>query len=157
MVRFVDQEVTKLATEKVLWAAGWACYYCEARWASVVDHVRPAAQEGSSAEGNLVAACERCNAQKSGKTPAAWKAWRLARGMSWPPPNLSHVFGLFLDALTDTEKEALDRITRADDTRFWDFERAFMRRYHRGDELDFERDRAELTLIVNAFAAERDV
>jgi 5-methylcytosine-specific restriction endonuclease McrA len=61
------------------------CAYCGGT-ADSVDHVMPVSRGGSCKMRNLAAACRRCNSEKGKRTPAEWKAWRLARGRSWPPP-----------------------------------------------------------------------
>jgi 5-methylcytosine-specific restriction endonuclease McrA len=60
------------------------CAYCGAA-AVQIDHVIPRSQGGTDARRNFAAACKRCNAEKNGRTPEQWKAWRLTRGRSWPP------------------------------------------------------------------------
>lgn len=49
------------------------CVYCGGQFDDAdltVDHVQPRARGGDHSEGNLVACCRRCNAQKGGL--AAW-------------------------------------------------------------------------------------
>ena len=46
----------------------FTCQYCGGV-ATHVDHVIPVCQGGTSDPDNLVAACQRCNLKKSGKTP----------------------------------------------------------------------------------------
>jgi hypothetical protein len=157
MRRPADQTVSKKTTEDLLYRAAWICHYCGAPWAAVADHIRPAAQEGSRDLGNLVAACHRCNSQKSGKTPAEWKAWRLAQGMPWPPPNVADICHDFFKTIPEEHHEAVDLAYRAGDSRVWDFHDRMVRRYHKGETPDFDRDRAELLPIVAEFMAERDV
>lgn len=49
------------------------CFYCDARGDLVMDHVVPLAKGGRHAIGNLVAACVRCNSQKSAMFVAEWR------------------------------------------------------------------------------------
>jgi hypothetical protein len=60
------------------------CAYCGGK-ASQLDHVIPRALGGGDTMRNLAAACGPCNIEKGGRTPEQWKAWRLARGRTWPP------------------------------------------------------------------------
>lgn len=60
------------------------CAYCGGK-ADQVDHVVPILLGGTDAVRNLAASCGPCNVEKSNRTPDQWKAWRLARGRSWPP------------------------------------------------------------------------
>jgi 5-methylcytosine-specific restriction endonuclease McrA len=62
------------------------CAYCGA-CAETLDHVLPVSRwpDLERRMRNLVPACKRCNPQKGNKTPDEWKAWRLARGLPWPP------------------------------------------------------------------------
>jgi hypothetical protein len=46
------------------------CVYCGLGFNLVVDHVVPVAQGGSDDPGNLVTACNWCNATKSDRTPS---------------------------------------------------------------------------------------
>lgn len=71
--------------------ASRTCHYCDAQWAGVIDHVIPVKLGGTSARGNLVAACDRCNSEKSGRTPAQWRTAREQAGKSWPPRNCQNV------------------------------------------------------------------
>jgi hypothetical protein len=65
---------------------GALCWYCGAFDPSQVDHVMPFARGGSDNADNLVAACARCNLDKSDMTLDEWELDRRARGASWPPP-----------------------------------------------------------------------
>lgn len=61
------------------------CAYCGGV-GTQLDHVLPRTQGGTDVMRNLAPACGRCNREKSNRTPEQWKAWRVARGQSWPPP-----------------------------------------------------------------------
>jgi hypothetical protein len=75
---------------------GWCCRYCSTDLRDLpselvdVDHVIPRHEGGPSlSPGNLTASCWNCNrgpGGKSGRSPEAWRQWRLARGLPWPPP-----------------------------------------------------------------------
>ena len=62
------------------------CHYCGTAFPSEVDHVIPWSRGGSDDLENLVAACYRCNRDKSDLTPEEWAAARAARGAAWPLP-----------------------------------------------------------------------
>ncbi len=53
--------------QKVLTRDGWVCAYCGSPEATTVDHIVPKSAGGKDVEGNLVAACRRCNGLKSDK------------------------------------------------------------------------------------------
>lgn len=56
------------------------CAYCENRTAEHLDHFIPKSKGGTSARGNLVPSCARCNMQKRDKMPWEWKP-----GLTKPP------------------------------------------------------------------------
>ena len=129
------------------------CAYCSAAWASVVDHVIPIAQGGLSVPANLVPACNRCNAQKSGKTPAQWKAWRLARGMSWPPPNCQMKAPELILALSEAEAELLSAAIRAANPPLMAAAMALHDRHHINRDRPADEDRAELLALASEYQA----
>lgn len=49
---------------------GSSCAYCGHRTATTIDHVKPRSRGGAHTWENTVAACSRCNARKSDRTPA---------------------------------------------------------------------------------------
>lgn len=134
-----------------------ACHYCGAWWASVVDHVRPVAGDGADAEGNLVAACDRCNSEKSNATPKDWRDRRLRQGKPWPPPNGAlHLAGI-LGSLSETELELIDRAVRAGDRRVLDAFGVAFDAHHAGCELPLPAVKQTLLDQAALFASERDV
>lgn len=82
------------------------CYYCGCVQPTVVDHLDPVVEGGGAELGNLVAACMRCNSEKGGRTPSAWRQWRMRRGYPWPPPNTDNVLMAALEGLTGSESQA---------------------------------------------------
>lgn len=67
----LDRKSTSLR-ERVLKRDAYRCVYCGEQFqgdALTLDHVEPRMRGGDSSEGNLVAACQACNAQK-GALPA---------------------------------------------------------------------------------------
>src|SRR5215218_756041 len=51
----------------------YICQYCKVARATDIDHVQPWIQGGPTIASNLVAACQRCNRSKGGRTPAEWE------------------------------------------------------------------------------------
>jgi 5-methylcytosine-specific restriction endonuclease McrA len=51
----------------ILTAHGGLCHYCGRKDATHVDHIIPKGCCGSDQPDNLIAACARCNKQKSGR------------------------------------------------------------------------------------------
>ncbi len=48
------------------------CYYCQDKFPAAkltMDHIVPLARGGTSTQGNIVAACEKCNKEKKLHTP----------------------------------------------------------------------------------------
>lgn len=135
------------------------CHYCGAYWASEIEHVRPRTQGGADALGNLVAACWRCNAEKSGRTPAEWKAVRDDAGKPWPPANCEYVvLELAMSAgYTDAECELLERALSARDSRLFAVITEIHDRYHAGAPAPAEQDQRAMLAVAYEFAAERDI
>lgn len=81
--------------ERVLRRDDYRCVYCGHPFAPeelTLDHVQPRMRGGDQSEGNIVAACQACNAEKAAKPAWAYLAdrpdkrenfLRLARGV-WP-------------------------------------------------------------------------
>jgi len=55
----------------------YTCQYCKVARATEIDHVQPWIQGGPTIASNLVAACQRCNRSKGGRTPAEWEIAKL--------------------------------------------------------------------------------
>lgn len=91
------------------------CYYCGCIKADRVEHMNPVAQGGGVEDGNLVAACARCNSEKGAKTPAQWRAWRLRHNYPWPPPNTDDNLLEVLGALSDDNRALLRVALLGDD------------------------------------------
>lgn len=70
---------------KLVLAGDPPCTYCGIPSARGVDHIMPTARGGKHGLTNLTPACGPCNNEKNNRTPAEWKAWRLTRGLAWPP------------------------------------------------------------------------
>lgn len=66
---------------------GEICSYCGASGARAVDHKVPVSRGRDDRRKNLALSCVPCNSEKKNRTPEEWKAWRLAKGLPWPPPN----------------------------------------------------------------------
>lgn len=131
------------------------CHYCGCYWASVIDHVIPVAQGGRSVAGNLVPACQRCNAQKKDKTPARWRAWRLARGMSWPPPDCQmKIPELLMGAISEAEAEMVSAAVRAQYPPFMAAGKRINDRHHRNQDRPEDEDRAELLALAAEYIIE---
>jgi hypothetical protein len=93
------------------------CHYCGSIYSDVVDHVDPVVQGGGVEDGNLVAACDRCNSEKSGRTPDQWRAWRIRRGYPWPPPNTDTlIFGAVATMTAAEHRELNVALTARDAT-----------------------------------------
>lgn len=133
------------------------CRYCGAMWASQIDHVIPVAQGGSSTAPNLAHACLRCNTEKSGRTPAQWKASRLSRGLSWPPPNCDAVLVEIMLPLSEHDFLLVHRATVAEYPPITAVVYEIHDRYYAETPALPETDRAELLAIATAYAAEIDV
>lgn len=100
-------------------------------WPSEVDHIIPIVEGGTSHITNLVHTCHRCNAEKSGRNPALWRAAREHAGKSWPPPDilftLPNILGAadkvvaqrFLDALNSGYRPMRDAVADLHD-RYYD-------------------------------------
>lgn len=54
---------------------GDLCSYCEKRWATHQDHIRPISKGGQHTAANVVPACEPCNRRKG--TSRRWLPKRL--------------------------------------------------------------------------------
>lgn len=134
------------------------CRYCEAPWASVIDHVIPVVQGGRSVIDNLAPACWRCNSQKSGRTPAQWKAWRVERGMAWPPPNCAVVLPAFLTLfLDDADKDLFLAAARAKYPPLWEAIDAYHDSIYLGEDGDLPDDAARLMSLAQQWRDEVDV
>lgn len=133
------------------------CHYCSAIWASEIEHVHPRTQGGSDADGNRVPACRRCNAQKSGKTPAEWRDWRLARGMSWPPPNCDTVSLELAAGLDEADIFLLRDASLAQDRGLAEVVVGIHDRYHRNSPAPVAEDQRLLLDAAKAWAAARFV
>lgn len=113
---------------------GDTCYYCEAELVTAegahprrrhMDHVVPKSRGGSDDAGNLVPACQRCNASKGSQTPLEW---RLANpnscpdaGSMWHQPDshfnlqLRGCYDAFLDRLDASRRRREDEKSRQRD------------------------------------------
>ena len=84
------------------------CTYCGralTEETATLDHVLPKSKGGENYPGNLVLACEGCNAAKGSDTPAAW-AFRILTATSLPG-QIDELLGM-LARLDDAEAEAAD-------------------------------------------------
>lgn len=142
---------------KVLEDAEYICYYCESPWAGVVDHVRPVTQGGARGIGNLVAACNRCNAEKGGRTPREWRDWRLERGYPWPPPNPINYVHEMLSTCTEGELVKMNGASQAADSRSLAALRDILRGHHQGKPVGYPEAKELLVRAAELFAHERDV
>lgn len=133
------------------------CRYCGAMWASQIDHVIPVAQGGSSTVSNLAHACLRCNAEKSGRTPAQWKDSRLGRGLSWPPPNCDAVLVEIMLPLDELDFLLVHRASVAEYPPITAAVYEIHDRYYAETPAPPETDRAELLAIATAYVTEVDV
>lgn len=133
------------------------CHYCGAWWPSVLDHVLPVAEGGADAVGNLVAACDRCNSEKSSATPRDWRDRRVRQGKPWPPPNGMRVMADVLASLSEVELQLLDRAIGAYDSRVLDIFTTAFDAHHKGRELPILVVKRALLHQAALFAAERDV
>lgn len=155
MARPSDRNVSPKLRKQILEDAENVCHYCESEWAGVVDHVRPVSQDGALALGNLVAACDRCNSEKSGMTPAKWKSWRLERGRPWPPSNGINVLWELISVIGYPEVRRLDRAFKAGDWRVRDAISAVLDLDHKGrfgsfHAADFDLDSLRSALVEHA-------
>jgi hypothetical protein len=87
------------------------CAYC-GDFATCLDHVVPLSKGGPDDVENLAPACRLCNAEKLDFTPDEWRAWREARGMSWPPTGRRGLIEAYIQGLTSEEIDALDQMYR---------------------------------------------
>lgn len=77
----------KLSKKEVLLRDRFTCQYCGKKVQDLtLDHVIPRRQNGAHTWENVVAACNRCNLYKAGRTPAEAKM-RLNRTPRAPDPN----------------------------------------------------------------------
>jgi len=77
----------KLSKKEVFLRDRFACQYCGKKAPDLtLDHVIPRRQNGAHTWENVVAACNRCNLHKAGRTPAEAKM-RLAKPPRAPDPN----------------------------------------------------------------------
>ena len=78
----------KLSRNEVFLRDRFTCQYCGKKYQDkelTLDHVVPRRQDGSHTWENVVAACNRCNRHKAGRTPA--EANMLAQEPRAPDPN----------------------------------------------------------------------
>lgn len=155
--RLLNEEVSASVRARVIRDADHVCHYCECHWANEVDHVRPVTHGGRRAQGNLVAACRRCNKEKGGRAPAGWRDWRRSRGMPWPPPNCTFVLLEVLPGASEEQMADALRAMKARDSRVTSVVTRIHDRHHAGRSRDHADDHAELFAAVAVFAAERDV
>jgi len=77
----------KLSKKEVFLRDRFTCQYCGKRAPDLtLDHVVPRRQHGPHTWDNVVAACNRCNLRKAGRTPAE-ADMRLAKPPKAPDPN----------------------------------------------------------------------
>jgi 5-methylcytosine-specific restriction endonuclease McrA len=77
----------KLSKKEVFLRDRFTCQYCGKRAPDLtLDHVVPRRQHGPHTWDNVVAACNRCNLRKAGRTPAE-ADMRLAKIPKAPDPN----------------------------------------------------------------------
>ena len=77
----------KLSKKEVFLRDRYTCQYCGKRAPDLtLDHVVPRRQHGPHTWDNVVAACNRCNLRKAGRTPAEANM-RLAKIPKAPDPN----------------------------------------------------------------------
>ena len=58
----------KKIRRRILQRDGFCCFYCGMD-ANTIDHIIPVAKGGTDEDGNLVAACKRCNYSKKDRMP----------------------------------------------------------------------------------------
>lgn len=75
LAAFTREPSANLAAE-IMWRDAYTCRYCKVARATEIDHVQPWIQGGLTVASNLIAACERCNRSKGGRTPAEWEMAR---------------------------------------------------------------------------------
>lgn len=61
----------------VMWRDAYTCQYCKVARATEIDHIQPWTKGGLTIASNLVAACQRCNRSKGGRTPTEWETAKL--------------------------------------------------------------------------------
>lgn len=77
----------KLSKKEVFLRDRFTCQYCGKKAQDLtLDHVIPRRQNGSHTWENVVAACNRCNLRKAGRTPAEAKMY-LGKPPRAPDPN----------------------------------------------------------------------
>lgn len=92
---------------------GASCYYCGTSEPSQVDHVVPFSRGGADTPANFVAACSRCNLDKSDMTIDEWEHDRKARGATWPPPTYAMACVPLLSVLPYAELLAVDAMRQS--------------------------------------------
>lgn len=78
------REITERDWRRLIALCDGRCYYCRGAAQLVVDHVIPLARGGRHAIGNVVPACEGCNASKGAALLVEWRA--RGRGVIHPHP-----------------------------------------------------------------------
>lgn len=69
---------TQAEIRALLQAQNYQCAYCKRRAKLTEDHIIPLLQGGRDDIANICMACQRCNCQKSDRTPEQWvKRWYL--------------------------------------------------------------------------------
>jgi len=77
----------RLSRQAVFYRDGFTCQYCGKKSQDLtLDHVVPRRQRGPHSWDNVVAACNRCNLRKAGRTPAEANM-KLAKIPKAPDPN----------------------------------------------------------------------
>ena len=72
--RLLQREQSKtIPIKNIIRLRNQPCNYCGSRQIIQLDHVIPLVRGGSDSEGNLVAACRRCNLSKGYKFVMEWK------------------------------------------------------------------------------------
>ena len=80
------------------------CHYCD-EGATQVDHVVPYSRGGTDTLDNLVPACDSCNMEKLVFTVDEWRAYRLERGLCWPPEGFNgRLRAIVADVLSRSSK-----------------------------------------------------
>lgn len=79
LLAVVTREPSSSLAVAIMRRDAYTCQYCKAARATEIDHVQPWKQGGLTIASNLVAACERCNRSKGGRTPAEWKIAKRLR------------------------------------------------------------------------------
>jgi len=96
-----------------------------------VDHVVPFSRGGANTPENYVAACFRCNLDKSDMTLDEWEHDRKARGASWPPPAYTTACVPLLAVLPYLELLAVDALRRSADSVIGERITAYVNHVHR--------------------------